>query len=51
MSCVSLRTNSHKFQEESSDLETLLLELGFLCEKDDAMQMIFYTGKEKDENG
>ncbi len=29
---VSLRTNSHKFQEKSSDLETLLLELGFLCE-------------------
>ena len=49
MPCVSLQRKFPKFQEESSDLETLLLELGFLCEKDDAMQMIFYTGKEKDE--
>lgn len=32
MPCVSLRTNSRKFQEEPSDLETQLLELGFLCE-------------------
>ena len=32
MSSVSLQSKSHKFQEESSDLETLLLELGFLCE-------------------
>ena len=35
MPSVSLRTNSRKFQEESSDLETLLLELGFLCENSD----------------
>ncbi len=35
MPSVSLRTNSHKFQEESSDLETQLLELGFLCENPD----------------
>ncbi|MBO7104775.1 MAG: hypothetical protein J6W22_04765, partial [Fibrobacter sp.] len=32
MPCVSLQSWSHKFQEESSDLETQLLELGFLCE-------------------
>ena len=32
MPCVSLQRKSHKFQEESSDLETLLLDLGFLCE-------------------
>ena len=29
---VSQQRNLSKFQEESSDLETLLLELGFLCE-------------------
>ncbi len=32
MPCVSLQRTSHKFQEESSDLETQLLELGFLCD-------------------
>ena len=32
MSCVSLQRKLPKFQEEPSDLETLLLELGFLCE-------------------
>ena len=32
MLCVSLQGKTSKFQEESSDLETLLLELGFLCE-------------------
>ena len=32
MPCVSLQRKSRKFQEESSDLETLLLDLGFLCE-------------------
>lgn len=32
MPCVSLQRKSRKFQEESSDLEALLLDLGFLCE-------------------
>ncbi len=32
MPCVSLQRKSHEFQENSSDLETQLLELGFLCE-------------------
>ena len=32
MPCASLQRMPHKFQEESSDLETQLLELGFLCE-------------------
>lgn len=32
MPCASLQRMPQKFQEESSDLETLLLELGFLCE-------------------
>ena len=32
MPCVSLQRKLPKFQEESSDLETQLLELGFLCE-------------------
>ena len=32
MLCVSLQGKTSKFQEESSDLETLLLEFGFLCE-------------------
>ena len=32
MPCVSLQSRSHKFQEEPSDLETQLLEFGFLCE-------------------
>jgi RHS repeat-associated protein len=35
MPCVSLQSRFHKFQEESSDLETQLLELGFLCENPD----------------
>ena len=49
MPCVSLQRKTSNFQENPSDLDAQLLELGFLCEKDDAMQMIFYTGKEKDE--
>ena len=32
MPCVSLQRKPKKFQEEPSDLETQLLELGFLCE-------------------
>jgi hypothetical protein len=32
MSSVSLQRMPQKFQEESSDLEAQLLELGFLCE-------------------
>lgn len=40
MSSVSLQKKSRKFQEESSDLETQLLELGFLCEKDDGARQI-----------
>ena len=36
MPCVSLQRMPQKFQEKSSDLETLLLELGFLCENSDA---------------
>lgn len=36
MPCVSLQKKAPKFQEESSDLETKLLELGFLCENSDA---------------
>ena len=32
MPSVSLQKKAPKFQEESSDLETQLLELGFLCE-------------------
>jgi RHS repeat-associated protein len=36
MPCVSLQRKLPKFQEESSDLETQLLELGFLCENSDA---------------
>ena len=35
MPSVSLQRMPHKFQEESSDLETQLLELGFLCENPD----------------
>lgn len=38
MSCVSLQRKPHKFQEESSDLETQLLELGFLCENINTVQ-------------
>jgi RHS repeat-associated protein len=49
MSNVSLQRKTSNFQENPSDLDAQLLELGFLCEKDDAMQMIFYTGKEKNE--
>lgn len=49
MSNVSLQRKTSNFQENPSDLDAQLLELGFLSEKDDAMQMIFYTGKEKDE--
>lgn len=53
MPCVSLQRKSHEFQEESSDLEMQLLELGFLCEDaagnvaqidDDAQQTIFFNG-------
>ena len=36
MSSVSLQRMPQKFQEESSDLETQLLELGFFCENSDA---------------
>ena len=36
MSSVSLRRMPQKFQETSSDLETQLFELGFLCENSDA---------------
>ncbi|PWJ55635.1 hypothetical protein BGX12_1665 [Fibrobacter sp. UWR4] len=36
MSCASLQRKSRKFQEEASDLETQLFELGFLCENSDA---------------
>lgn len=36
MSSDSLQRRLPKFQEESSDLETQLLELGFLCENSDA---------------
>ena len=39
MPCVSLQRTSHKFQEESSDLEAHLLELEFLCENWDAAQV------------
>ena len=35
MPCVSLQRMPYKFQEEYSDLETQLLELGFLCENPD----------------
>ena len=49
MPCVSLQRKLPKFQETGLDLEVQLFELGFLCEKDDALQMIFFTGKEKDE--
>lgn len=35
MPCVSLQKKSRKFQEEASDLEARLLELGFLCENPD----------------
>ena len=35
MPCASLQRKLPKFQEESSDLETQLLELGFLCENSD----------------
>jgi hypothetical protein len=35
MLCVSTQRKVSKFQEESSDLETQLLELGFLCENPD----------------
>ena len=35
MPCVSLQKKAPKFQEESSDLETQLLELGFFCENSD----------------
>ena len=35
MLCVSLQRKTSKFQEESSDLEAQLLELGFLCENND----------------
>ena len=37
MPCVSLQRMPHKFQEESSDLETQLLELGFLYENNDGV--------------
>lgn len=32
MPCVSIQRKVSKFQGKSSDLETQLLELGFLCE-------------------
>ena len=35
MPCVSLQRKTFKFQEEPSDLETQLFELGFLCENPD----------------
>lgn len=53
MPCVSLQRKSHEFQEESSDLEMQLLELGFLCEDaagnvtqidDNAQQTVFFNG-------
>jgi RHS repeat-associated protein len=37
MPCVSLQRKLPKFQEEPSDLETQLLELGFLCENENAV--------------
>ena len=37
MPCVSQQRNFSKFQEEPSDLETQLLELGFLCENKNAV--------------
>ncbi len=42
MPCVSLQRMPYKFQEESSDLETHLLELvvGFICQ----LLKIFFTG-------
>ena len=40
MRCVSLQRMPLKFQDESSDLEALLLEFGFLCEKDDGAWQI-----------
>ena len=46
MPCVSLRTNSHKFQEESSDLETLLPELEFLFEAE-YVNKLKESGKER----
>lgn len=36
MPCVSFKRTFPKFQEESSDLDAQLLELGFLCENSDA---------------
>jgi len=40
VSCVLLQRRKFEFQEESSDLEALLLEFGFLCEKDDGARQI-----------
>lgn len=40
MPSVSLQRMPLKFQDESSDLEALLLEFGFLCEKDDGAWQI-----------
>ncbi len=37
MPCASLQRMPQKFQEEPSDLETQLLELGFLCENENAV--------------
>ena len=37
MPCVSQQRKSSKFQEDPSDLETQLLELGFLCENENAV--------------
>ena len=38
MPSVSLQKKSPKFQEEPSDLETQLLELGFFCENINTIQ-------------
>ncbi len=38
MPCVSLQKKPHKFQDESSDLETQLFELEFLCENINTIQ-------------
>ncbi len=35
MPCISLQKKAPKFQEEASDLETQLFELGFFCENPD----------------
>lgn len=40
MPCVSLQRKTSNFQENPSDLDAQLLELGFLCEKDDGAWQI-----------